>query len=124
MKGLLTVLAVAGCCATAYAGPGLVPERAAKVAGKVKHRERLNAYGMRKRIGGPFKLTRTNCERRDTVSLRVVFCTYSASALTEDEDGLHMGCDVEVKVRAHGRLLKRLTWKRRVIACARLSGTP
>src|SRR4051812_38330653 len=42
MKGLLVALALAGLCATAWAGTGLTLQRAEHVAAKVKHREARN----------------------------------------------------------------------------------
>lgn len=88
---------------------------ATRVANHVRHREANNAFGMRERIGGAFKLTPSSCSPDYRTPRRMV-CNYIATGVQADANGMRTRCSVDVTVRLHG--LRRTTWTRRVRACA------
>lgn len=95
--------------------------RAEHVANKVVRLERHNKFGMRGRIGGPFKVARATCDRG--VRPDRADCEYIATGVNADANGMRMRCSV--KVYEWLRSGNRIGWKRHVSACARQSwGAP
>lgn len=86
-----------------------------KATAHVKKLERRDHFGLRERIGGPFRLTPTYDCARQAGSL-VVVCAYDARGNHEDADGFRMACTINVRVRP--RPHRRIATRRVVKACA------
>lgn len=118
MRGAWIALLALGAATPAFGAHALGLDKATRVANHVRHLEAHNHFGLRARVGGAFKLDTSSCDPNSQTPRRMV-CSYNATGLDVDENGMRMRCAVDVTVRLHG--LRRTTWRRHLVACVRQS---
>jgi hypothetical protein len=109
---IAAALAAVAIAAPTYATSRLSMKRATATVAKVKKRELANDFGLKKIIGGPFVLGRTQCSR---VAAARVSCDYDATATEPNADGNYAKCAISVRVRAHS---PHARWSRHLAACS------